>query len=285
MASRATAKRTAEWRIMLRRSLMRLGAILLSALLCVLALFLALALLSYSPADPSMNTVAGPHIANLMGGPGAYASDFLLWLLGVPVGLILPLMVISGRRIWYDQDMAGWQGQIGKCLAGIFLIGLALSLFQPSPLVGLPAGWGGIAGLVAARSLISLAAVIDAGVRGWILGAVILIALGAGLLLWVRALALEKPLLRFPAPSVPRITLAPLLQLFRGNPAREHAALPEPAERAAEPRRTVDTAPKPPINIQTGTPAQKPFAPVANQDDLFGNASLPSPDLLAAPPP
>jgi S-DNA-T family DNA segregation ATPase FtsK/SpoIIIE len=284
MASRAAAKRTAEWRIMLRRSLLRLGQIAASVLLCALAVFVTMALLGYHPSDPSMNTVAGPGFANLMGMPGAYASDFLLWLLGVPVGLIVPLMLISGRRMWYDQDMRGWQGQIGKCLAGIFLVGLALSLFQPNPLVGLPAGWGGIAGLVSARGLLSLAAMIDEGVRRWVVGGAIIFALGAGVLLWVRGLALEKPLLRFPSPTVPSISLAPLLQLFRRREPEERvAALPD--ERAAEPRRTVDTTPKPPITIQTGAPQQKPFAPVANQDDLFGNASLPSPELLAAPPP
>ncbi|HYV87655.1 MAG TPA: DNA translocase FtsK 4TM domain-containing protein [Candidatus Polarisedimenticolia bacterium] len=287
MASRAAANRTAEWRVMLRRSLMRLGAVGAALLLCAMAVFLTLALLSYHPADPSMNTAAGPHTANIAGMPGAYASDFLLWLLGVPVGLALPLMVISARRMWCDQDMRGWQGQIGKCVAGIFLVGLALSLFQPNPLVGLPAGWGGIAGLVAARSLLSLAAVIDAGVRRWVVDGAIFLALAAGMLVWVRSLALEKPLLRFPQPSVPRMSLAPLLQLFRRREPRERPVAIIESERSAEPRKPVDTSPKPPITIQTGSsaPAQKAIAPVAGQDDLFGNASLPSPDLLAAPPP
>jgi S-DNA-T family DNA segregation ATPase FtsK/SpoIIIE len=275
---------------MLRRSLMRLAAILLAAVLTGLSLLLLLALLSYHASDPSMNTVSGPNVANITGVPGAYAADFLLWLLGVPVGLILPLMLISGRRIWFDQDMKGWSGQIGKCLFGIFLIGLGLSLYQPEPLVGLPAGWGGIAGLVAARGLLSLANVIDPNVRRWIIDAVIVASLVAGILVWIRGLALEKPLLRFPKPSVPSVSLAPLTQFFRRSAPRiatSEPAAAEAADRAAEPRKAVDTSPKPPINIQTGTPApaQKSFAPVASQDDLFGHASLPSPELLSAPPP
>lgn len=279
---------------MLKRSLIRLAALGAAVALCATALMLALALLTYSPADRSLNTEAGPVVTNVLGVPGAWSSDVLLWLLGVPIGLALPLMMISARRMWFDQDMKGWQGQIGKCLLGIFLIGLALSLFQPEPLVGLPAGWGGLLGLVTARGLFSLAAVMDEGVRRWVVNIVTFILFGAGILVWVRSLALEKPLIRFARPSVPSISFAPVKQLFKGGAKAERGAgLPdrveapvERSDRVAEPRKTVDTSPKPPINIQTGTPASaKAFAPVASQDDLFGNGSLPSPDLLSAPPP
>ncbi|HEX7876854.1 MAG TPA: DNA translocase FtsK 4TM domain-containing protein [Sphingobium sp.] len=292
MASRASANRTPEWRVMLKRSLLRLAALSTAVVLCASALMLLLALLTYNAADASFNTEAGGAVANALGAPGAWSADVLLWLLGVPVGLALPLMLISARRIWFDQDMKGWQGQVGKCLLGIFLIGLALSLFQPEPLVGLPAGWGGLAGLVAARGILSLAAVMDEGLRKWVIGIGILVILGAGILMWVRSLALEKPLIRFAKPSVPNVSLSPVTQMFRRKitaPAErgESAPAADPSEKAAEPRKAVDTTPKPPINIQSGTPAtaQKAIAPVSNQDDLFGNSSLPSPELLSAPPP
>jgi len=289
MASRAGANRTPEWRLALRRSLMRMGAIALAVGLTVGAIFLLLAMLSYQPADPSMNTAAGTQTANIMGAPGAYGADFLLWLLGVPAGLAIPPMLITARRVWFDQPMAGWQRRAGQCLAGIVLIGLGLSLYQPEPLVGLPAGWGGIAGLVAAKGLISLAAQIPATPRFWI-GVVLIVALIAGgLLVWVRGLALEEPLFRISRPSVPRVSVAPLMQLFRRSPDRiaAPAGLADLPDRPAEPRKPVDTRPKPPITIQTSGPAsaQKAIAPVSGQNDLFGNASLPSPELLAAPPP
>ncbi|MET0360445.1 MAG: DNA translocase FtsK 4TM domain-containing protein, partial [Sphingobium sp.] len=283
---------------MLRRSLIRLAALGSAMLLCATALMLALALLTYNPADRSLNTEAGPVVANVMGAPGAWASDILLTFMGPPIGLILPLMLICARRMWFDQDMVGWQGQIGKCLLGIFLIGLSLSLFQPEPLVGLPLRWGGLTGYAASSGLLSLAAVMDEGVRRWVMGAVILVFLGAGLLVWIRSLALEKPLIRFSRPTVPGMSLAPVRQLLKGGAKAERVteradkaertdAAADAPDRIAEPRRTVDTSPKPPITIQTGAPAsaQKAFAPVSNQDDLFGNGSLPSPDLLSAPPP
>ena len=143
MAVGRTVKRTPEWREMLKRSLIRSGALIGAITLMLGTLFLALALLSYAPSDPSMNTVAGDHVANIMAAPGAWAADFLLWLLGVPVALILPLMAVTARRLWGDQDMRGWKAQFGKCLVGIILVGIALALFQTDPLVGLPSGWCG----------------------------------------------------------------------------------------------------------------------------------------------
>ena len=49
------------------------------------------------------------------------------------------------------------------------LIGIALALFQPDPLVGLPSGWGGMIGLVTAKGVMSLTAQAPAA-QGWIIG-------------------------------------------------------------------------------------------------------------------
>jgi S-DNA-T family DNA segregation ATPase FtsK/SpoIIIE len=279
MATRAPAKRTPEWRAMLKQSLLRSGALLGAVALVALALFLTLALLSYRSTDPSFNTVAGPEVANLMRAPGAYAADMLLWLLGVPVALVLPLILASARRLWGGQDMAGWQRQLAQCLGGCTLLGLALALLQPDPLVALPAGWGGIAGLLSARGLLSLAAPLEPTALFWGKAAVILLAAVAGLWLWVRSLALEKPLFRLPRPSLPALP-RPTLPGWRRVDDREAPA------RDPEPRKPVDTTPKPPISIQSPrvNSAPKSIQPVS-QDDLFGNSSLPSPDLLTPPPP
>ncbi|MEV5032243.1 FtsK/SpoIIIE family DNA translocase [Sphingobium sp. LMC3-1-1.1] len=285
MAVSRGAKRTPEWREMLKRSLIRSGALIGAIALLLATLFLALALLSYQPSDPSMNTVAGDHVQNIMQAPGAWVADFLLWLLGVPVALVLPLMAITARRLWGDQDMSGWKAQFGKCFAGIVLLGIALALFQTNPLVGLPSGWGGIIALVTARGVASLTAQAPAA-QGWITGILIVLTLIAGLVLWYRSLALEKPIIALRRPSLPRLALP-----------RPAFALPAPVlvadadeddelfERVATPRRTVTNEPKPPINIQTPKPApvQRSMAPVS-QDDLFGNSSLPSPDLLNPTP-
>ncbi|WP_099185531.1 FtsK/SpoIIIE family DNA translocase [Sphingobium fuliginis] len=285
MAVSRGAKRTPEWREMLKRSLIRSGALIGSIALLLATLFLALALLSYQPSDPSMNTVAGDHVQNIMQAPGAWVADFLLWLLGVPVALVLPLMAITARRLWGDQDMSGWKAQFGKCLAGIVLLGIALALFQTNPLVGLPAGWGGIIALVTARGVMSLAAQAPAA-QGWITGILIVLTLIAGLVLWYRSLALEKPIIALRRPSLPRLALPrPAFALAGPAPVVGADEDDEPFERVATPRKTVTNEPKPPINIQTPKPApvQRSMAPVS-QDDLFGNSSLPSPDLLNPTP-
>jgi len=285
MAVGRGAKRTPEWREMLKRSLIRSGALIGAIVLLLATLFLALALLSYQPSDPSMNTVAGDHVQNIMQAPGAWVADFLLWLLGVPVALVLPLMAITARRLWGDQDMSGWKAQFGKCFAGIVLLGIALALFQTNPLVGLPSGWGGIIALVTARGVASLTAQAPAA-QGWITGILIVLTLIAGLVLWYRSLALEKPIIALRRPSLPRLALPrPAFALPAPVPVADADEDDELFERVATPRRTVTNEPKPPINIQTPKPApvQRSMAPVS-QDDLFGNSSLPSPDLLNPTP-
>ena len=283
MAVGRTVKRTPEWREMLKRSLIRSGALIGAIALMLATLFLALALLSYAPSDPSLTTVAGDHVGNIMGAPGAWVSDVLLLLLGVPVALFLPLMAISARRLWGDQDMSGWIGQYGKCLFGIALIGIALALFQPEPLVGLPAGWGGMIGLASAKGIISLTAQAPAA-GPWIRGALIVVALIGGLFACYRSLALEKPILALRRPSLPKLALPRPTLGFSGNaatPSVDEYDDEEPGERVIAPRKQVTNEPKPPITIQSPKPApvQRAMAPVS-QDDLFGHSSLPSPDLL-----
>ncbi len=289
MAVSRGAKRTPEWRGMLKRSLIRSGALIGAFALMLGTLFLALALLSYTPSDPSINTVAGDHVANIMGAPGALAADLLLLLFGVPVALILPLMAITARRLWGDQDMSGWKAQFGKCLVGIMLIGIALALFQPDPLVGLPSGWGGMIGLVTARGILSLAAQAPAA-EGWIRGILVVVAMLAGLFTCYRSLALEKPIIALRRPTLPRLSLPrpglPPALTFSGGKGdaaelEDDDSVGPSSDRQATPRKTVSNEPKPPITIQTPkpAPAQRSMAPVS-QDDLFGNSSLPSPDLL-----
>ncbi|MEJ7926187.1 DNA translocase FtsK 4TM domain-containing protein [Sphingobium sp. AN641] len=278
MAVSRGVKRTPEWREMLKRSLIRSGALIGAIALMIATLFLALALLSYTPSDPSIMTVAGEGVRNVMGAPGAWVGDLLLLLLGVPVALVLPLMAITARRMWGDLDMAGWKAQFGKCLVGIAFIGIALSLFQPEPLVGLPSGWGGMVGLATTKGVMSLTAQAPQALRGWIHGVVILLALIAGGYIWYRSLALEKPLLELRRPTLPRLMLP---RPSFGSANVEDDDEPVPQDRIVAPRKAVSNEPKPPITIQTPKPApvQRAMAPVS-QDDLFGNSSLPSPDLL-----
>ena len=57
---------------------MRSGALVASVLLFLLAVLAALALASYHPGDPAINTAGGGPARNLVGLPGAWFADLAL---------------------------------------------------------------------------------------------------------------------------------------------------------------------------------------------------------------
>ena len=72
---------------------------LIGLALCLTAVALLLALTTYRPADPSFNTASGLPVRNLMGRPGAIASDLLLQTLGLAAGLLIPVFGAWGARL------------------------------------------------------------------------------------------------------------------------------------------------------------------------------------------
>ena len=98
-AQTAPQGRLAQWRDGLRRAARRSGSFLSGAALIGAALFALVALASYRPSDPSLNTAAGGPVGNWMGSPGAWTSDLLLSLMGLPAGLLLPLVMVLGLRL------------------------------------------------------------------------------------------------------------------------------------------------------------------------------------------
>jgi DNA segregation ATPase FtsK/SpoIIIE, S-DNA-T family len=107
---------------------------LVGFLLCVSALLLFLALASYSPLDPSLNSASiltGSHAArNWIGILGAYLSDIILQFWGVGALLLPIFMAMLGAR-WFRSRAV--QTPIAKTLGGIWLL-----LFVPALLAILP---------------------------------------------------------------------------------------------------------------------------------------------------
>src|ERR1700678_2619555 len=107
---------------------------LVGFLLCVSALLLFLALASYSPLDPSLNSASiltGSHAArNWIGILGAYLSDVVLQFWGVGSFLLPIFMVMLGAR-WFRSRPV--QTPIAKTLGGIWLL-----MFVPALLAILP---------------------------------------------------------------------------------------------------------------------------------------------------
>jgi S-DNA-T family DNA segregation ATPase FtsK/SpoIIIE len=107
---------------------------LIGFLLCVSALLLFLALASYSPLDPSLNSASiltGSHAArNWIGVVGALISDLLLQFFGIGA-FLLPLFAgVLGMR-WFRSRKV--PSPVAKSLGGIWLV-----MFVPALLALLP---------------------------------------------------------------------------------------------------------------------------------------------------
>ncbi len=79
-------ERLAQWRDGVKRFLKRSGAVLAGAAIVTLALLAGVAMVSYHPSDPSLNTAAAGPVLNWAGPPGAFAADLLLSLWGTAGG-------------------------------------------------------------------------------------------------------------------------------------------------------------------------------------------------------
>jgi DNA segregation ATPase FtsK/SpoIIIE, S-DNA-T family len=115
-------------RIGLRRSMRRIAQMTGAALLWGAAVFLALALASYTQTDPSPSTAAaGETIANWMGATGAFMADRVLLIFGLPAVLLLPLLYVSARKLWrgYEHEDEP-ETTAGGCRPALLMIAMAL---------------------------------------------------------------------------------------------------------------------------------------------------------------
>src|SRR5579859_4365966 len=107
---------------------------LVGFLMCVSALLLFLALVSYSPLDPSWNSASvltGSHAArNWIGVVGAFGADMLLQFFGVGAFLLVIFPTMLGIR-WFRSMKV--QSPLAKSLGGIWLM-----MFIPAMLALLP---------------------------------------------------------------------------------------------------------------------------------------------------
>ena len=282
MATRAPAFRDAMKRGVTRSSAL-IGAV---ALICG-AVLLTLALASYHPSDPAMNTAAGGPARNLLGDPGAWISDGLLWTLGPAVVLIVPLIIVAALRLWRAAPVTGWRRRGLSALGGIALIDVALGLFKNDAITGLPGGLGGALGFTGANIIEWGASFIpQSDIRGWAIIAIAGFVALAGVIIWALSLGLDADERDW------------LFRRNRGEAGYEDEADAQPfpqvvraAPRIAEPQpRAVavpESRPRPIIadrQSAAATPA-KPTKATQSSFDLKDRYVLPSLDLLTPAPP
>ena len=267
---------------MMRASLIRSGALLGAAALGLFALFYGLAVLSYSAADAAFNSAAADVQHNWMGQGGAYVSDAMLFVFGVPAIFLFPLLLVFARRLWRDVPQPQWRRQLVLCLIGMLLIGFGMAYWQHNSDIGLPAGWGGTIALLLDNGTSALVGQIK-GVFGTLLRVLIILGtLAGGAALVIRSLQLERPLLRIPTLAMPKFgsVMGDAHALMGDDLAPPQIVEPKPPRKSVEP----DQRKPPVIEDRTLAPKKAAFATGARQGDFFGSFVLPSLELLDPPP-
>ena len=281
--SKITSKSNmANWRQVMRASLLRSGALFGAAALGLFALFYGLAVLSYSAADAAYNSAAADVQHNWMGQSGAYLSDAMLFLFGVPAIFLCPLLLVFARRLWRDVPQPQWKRQLVLCLAGMLLIGFGMAYWQHGSDIGLPAGWGGAIALLLDNAAGALVGQIQ-GIFGTLLRVFLILgSLVAGVALIIRSLQLERPLLRIPSLSMPKFAgvKGDARALVGDDFATPQIIEPKPPRKSVEP----DQRRPPVIEDRTLAPKKAAFSTGARQGDFFGSFTLPSLELLDPPP-
>src|SRR5581483_8972656 len=124
----------------LKRRLSELGGIAIISL----AMMAALALATWSVADPSLSHATDARVHNLMGWPGAVAADLMMQLLVLgALALILPVAIwgyrLLGHRAVGHEGMRVMLWPLGAVLGAAFASCLPHSKQWP-----LPCGLGGV---------------------------------------------------------------------------------------------------------------------------------------------
>jgi len=119
------------------------GVLLLAA-----AFFIAGALLTYTPGDPSLNSAVGGDARNMLGTTGAYVADLLLQGLGL--ASVVPVLVLSvwGVRILRGRPLKVAALRLALFGLGLLLLAVALSAVPSFRGWPLASSLGGVAGSV-----------------------------------------------------------------------------------------------------------------------------------------
>jgi S-DNA-T family DNA segregation ATPase FtsK/SpoIIIE len=285
--SRAASPLAARFEAMLAaiKAAIKRGFELLAALaLLVVAAALVAAIISYSPLDPSFNTITTRTSGNVLGSFGSHVADLLLQGFGWPALFAVPIIIVAALRLMFRQPFALRRAAFGT-LGGIFAIAAGLGAIE-GPAFGAPAGAGGLVGIVSFIGAEALGgAPLLQGVSVGLLLAIVLVPFGLTLIGWASGIGFadaEAVIGLFERlrggvagdedeiPVVPRPRRAAVRdeeeddEVMEAQPAAPRAVVIEPAARPAPGKR-----------IRSEKQAAL---------DLGDNAILPSLDLLRPPP-
>ena len=269
-----------------RAALVRAATVLAAVALIIVAVALVAALIDYSPRDPSFGTATGRLATNVAGPIGAYTADLLLQVVGLLGYAAAPVLVVAALRLLQGRAFAVRRASLGT-LAGMVLGAAAFGATWP-PRGDLPAGHGGIVGLLADRGAALVAGLPAlAGVPVAAIVAILLGPLALGLLVWGSGLG-----------GADLTGLARLWPSRREELPGNTATLRAPAREVPEVRRLprpaavdafAESAPAAPRSVVVSPPAAPaPGKRIARERqpalDLGDGTVLPSLSLLKPPP-
>ena len=107
---------------------------------------LFVALISYTPSDPSLNTASAGETRNIVGHAGAIVSDILLQTLGLAGGLLVLVAAGWGWRLWKDHGLRRPWLRLGLLPLGLLAATVALAVARAPESWPLGPGLGGSAG-------------------------------------------------------------------------------------------------------------------------------------------
>ncbi|MBR0667534.1 cell division protein FtsK [Roseomonas hellenica] len=128
---------------------------LVGVLFALMALALAVALLTYDPADPSLNTATFHATRNLVGPAGAITADLMLQGFGLAAGLPVLCLLAWAWRLATQRGLGTFPLRLIGFLAGLPLVAAAVALL---PLPGhflVQAGPGGAIGSPVAAAVVN----------------------------------------------------------------------------------------------------------------------------------
>jgi S-DNA-T family DNA segregation ATPase FtsK/SpoIIIE len=257
-----------------------LGRWLAGLALVALACALAIAILFYSPDDPSLNTVTAQAARNPLGSPGSHVADLVVQGVGWAGLLLVLLPLLAGVRLLQARR---WSLRRGFSMVPLATLLLAVALGIASLSAGLaPAGAGGAIGTLSGWGMDAL---IDRAALGALpLGRILAVPLALAALalgLWGAGLgrddlaALDQWLARRQAADLEDDDTAP-----------DDAPLVLPPRGGNDVKLRDDPDDTPGPRVVTAAPAPSAPRPRGRQSmlDLGDGGVLPSLDLLKAPP-
>lgn len=141
--------------------------------LFLLAAAVLLALWSYNPNDPDLNTQTYADATNLLGDYGAIVADVLMQTLALASYLLIIPFLLWGQKVIRLKWLPMFWLNLAALPIGIILLAVALSVQAPDPSFAVQSGYGGVLG----QRLYLIVVELMAGlvVPQWVYGAVFVV--------------------------------------------------------------------------------------------------------------